>query len=75
MAALDKMLLVCVCGLGPKAALPNSCVLVPVSRHLVHSTHNAGTRGWQSDVQVLLSNPQSIRPPPLIVPGAAAGLG
>lgn len=29
----------------PKGRSSNSCVLVPASRHLVHSTHNAGTQG------------------------------
>lgn len=29
----------------PKGRSPNSCVLVPVSRHLVHSTRNAGIQG------------------------------
>ena len=33
----------CVWG-WPKGRSPNSCVLVPVSRHLVHSTHSAGTQ-------------------------------
>ena len=46
MAVLDKMLNVSVWG-WPKGRSPNSCVLVPVSRHLVHSTRNAGTRGGE----------------------------
>lgn len=43
---LDKMLNVPVWG-WPKGRSPNSCVLVPVSRHLVHSTRNAGTHGGE----------------------------
>lgn len=49
---LDKMLnvflftCVSVC-CWPKGRSPNSCVLVPVSRHLVHSTRNAGTQGGE----------------------------
>lgn len=31
----------------PKGRSPNSCVLVPASRHLVHSTCNAGTQGGE----------------------------